>query len=171
MKRNTRVKNNLSKWLKVTGILMVLVTLGRLSAHTYFEGISSMTVNQRSGNLEIVHQFTTHDLLVVLAQKYDQKVEIESANFEPLLKNYWLENFNLSKENQSLTIDWIGVEAGINLTTIYQEVQNLNNLSGLKVKHQILMDLHPEQINRLNFADGQEKGTKIFNRQNKTIGF
>lgn len=142
-----------------------------VNAHTFHEGMSSLTVNEKTGNLEIVHRFTTHDLIVMLSKITNTQVRLDDKNYETLLINYWEKHFSISQSNKNLTIDWIGIDKGINETTIYQEIKQINSLKNIKVSNNLLIDFYSQQINRLNYDDEAElKGTLIF-RQGETVHF
>ena len=157
--------------------LVILISLiyfsGSLQAHTYYEGFSDIRVNVAKQRIEIVHHFTTHDLEVLLSEKFNKRVSADRPNYPKLLKLYVNDTFQLSLNNKLLDIKWSGIENGVSETVIYQTVENVTSLNNVKVTNRVLIDFYPEQINRSNYEDASQSnkilsGTLIFNRNNES---
>ena len=154
----------LSRFL--TGLVIIVSLSIRVQAHTYYEGITDISVNTSKGRVEIVHRYTTHDIEILLSEKFDNRITTDQLNYSKYLKQYIQDNFSLMKNKNILKIEWVGIENGINETVIYQTISGLESLSGVAVKNGILTGFFPEQINRTNFDDGKLSGTLIFDINN-----
>ncbi len=137
-----------------------------LSAHTFFEGLTEISYNARTDSTEIIQRYTTHDFEVLLAEKNQQKVSADQNDYENLLRRYTNRHFSLVKYQTPLKINWIGIEAGINETVIYQEIPGLKSLNQLTITNQMLIDFFPAQLNRVNYSMPDAKGTLIFTEDN-----
>lgn len=144
----------------------IIVCANPLGAHTFFEGLTEISYNERTNSMEIIHHYTTHDFEVLLAEKYQQKVSADQNNYEALLRRYTNQHFSMVKDKVPLKINWVGIEAGINETVIYQEIPGLKSLNLIAITNQMLTDFFPAQINRVNYAMPGAKGTLIFTEGN-----
>ena len=102
----------------------------------------------------------------MLAEKNQQKVSADQNDYENLLRRYTNRHFSLVKYQTPLKINWIGIEAGINETVIYQEIPGLKSLNQLTITNQMLIDFFPAQLNRVNYSMPDAKGTLIFTEDN-----
>jgi len=149
--------------------LFLLVSLPVIvNAHTYYQGITDISINKSEQRIEIVHRFTTHDLEILLSEKYNKKITADLADYSKYLKKYIQNSFELKKRRSLLKLEWIGIENGINETIIYQTVLGLNDLSKIIVNNYILTDFYPEQVNRVNYSDDRLSGTLIFDAKDQT---
>ena len=140
------------------------------SAHTFFIGSTEISVNEHTNSIEIIHQFTSHDLEAMLSDKYQQRINADSEQYLKLVQDYVEQRFTLFDNNgQRLTIEFIGVEAGINATYIYQEVLAKSNIKGVVIYHQLLTDYFPKQKNRVNFESKAIKGSLLFDGKTKKL--
>ena len=147
--------------------ISVITFSGHGLAHTYYEGFSELSVNVVKQRIEIVHHFTTHDLEILLSEKYNQRVSADRANYSKFLKNYIKDTFSLSLNSKELKIKWAGLDNGISETVIYQTVEKEDkqqnvSLLNIIVKNQILIGFYPEQINRTNYKDNSVLNSPLF---------
>lgn len=155
--------------IKFVFVLTVICSVIQDSrAHTFYEGISELSYNSRTHTIELVHRFTTHDVMLMLREVHGADVNPEQASFEAILKDYFERHFQLERAEQKLQLKWIGFESGINETTVYQELVGITSVSGLTVTNDLLSHFYSKQLNRLNYKDKITKGTLVFNKQNKT---
>lgn len=145
------------------GSVMALGLLAKVSsAHTYYQGLTDITVNKKENQIEIVHHFTTHDLENYLSDTSNQRIQADRSNYELLIKHYFAKAFQLAKLDQPITLEWVGMENGVNETVVYQVISGLHTLDGISIRNEVLMDYFPRQLNRVNYDDGELSGTLIF---------
>ncbi len=148
-------------------VLFYLLMGGVSQAHSYFEGLTDILINQNKNRLEVVHRYITHDLEVLLSERFDRQISADQDEFEVYLEKYINQNFYLELNKEKISLTWLGVEKGISETLIYQMNESITQLIGIEVHNEILTDFFPQQINRTNFKDGSISGTLIFNQQVK----
>ncbi len=139
------------------------------SAHTYFFGLTDIMVNSKTHQLEVIHQFTAHDIENAIAEKKQIRFSLEHANYEKVIQEYIEKRFQLMKDEQVLSLEWAGLEVDKGKITIYQSVHFKNFLSGLLVKNEILVDTYPKQINTVNYQDAAIGGSLTFSKAQRII--
>jgi len=144
-------------------ILVLLAGYGPIvHAHKYFFGLTDLSVNPSNQHIEIIHQFTAHDVENAIAELKQEHFSVAHADYELYLQHYVEQRFALSHTKQPLVLDWVGFELVKDKLVIYQEVAFENNLIGLVVKNALLVDTYAKQINTLNYQDTAIKGTLTF---------
>jgi hypothetical protein len=136
-------------------------------AHRYFFGLTELSVNPQSQQVEIIHQLTAHDIDNAIAQKKQIHFSPAHPDYDNLVKAYVENHFKLSYYNQNISLKWIGLEIVKDKVFIYQEANFENYLSGLVVKNDLLVDTYPKQVNTVNYQDNKIKGSLTFTDINK----
>jgi len=144
-------------------ILVLLAGYGPIiHAHKYFFGLTDLSVNPRNQHVEIIHQFTAHDVENAIAELKQEHFSSAHPDYELYLQHYVEQRFTLNFADQALSLSWVGFELVKDKLVIYQEAAFKNNLVGLVVKNALLVDTYAKQINTLNYQDTAIKGTLTF---------
>lgn len=163
----------ISKLLKLTSVgflaILLCVLAPLASAHTYFFGITDLSLNSSSKKIEIIHQLTVHDLENAIAETRQISFSPEHEQYEAFIRSYVEENFLLKHSDKSLMLNWLGFEIKQGQIFIYQEVPFKNYLAGLLVKNELLVNTYAKQVNILNFQDSKTKGSLTFNTTQKIV--
>ncbi len=150
---------------------MVMALFGlsvNAAAHTYFFSITELSVNAKKHNIEIIHQLTAHDIDHAIAQNQQIHFSAAHPDYENIIKQYIENKFQLVLNNTLLPLKWVGLEINKGKVIIYQTIKQQNNLAGLVVKNEILVDTYPKQINTVNYQDAALNGSLTFNRLQRT---
>jgi hypothetical protein len=141
-------------------------------AHKYFFAISDINVNHHTQTLEIIHQFTIHDVENAIAEQQQIKFSPEHPRYEKLIQQYFEKHFKIQNNNTSIKLSWIGLELVRDKLWVYQESDSLKNFNGLVVKNDLLIDTYPEQINTVNFQNNNDYISVTFSKSKQvaTIG-
>jgi len=132
------------------------------AAHSYFFGITDLTLNPSTHKIEIIHQLTTHDLENAIAESQQISFSPEHKNYETYIQSYIEKHFTLEYLNNPIKIEWLGFEIKYGTIYIYQEAPFKNLLAGLLVKNDLLVNTYSKQINILNFQSARSVGTLNF---------
>ncbi|XPF92690.1 DUF6702 family protein [Colwellia sp. RE-S-Sl-9] len=143
-------------------ILLFWGVAATAAAHSYFFGITDLTLNESSKKIEIIHQFTAHDFENAISELKQINFSPEHKQYEAFIQEYVEKHFTLSFANQELKLNFIGIEVKRGNIFIYQEVGFKNYLPGLLVKNDLLVNTYPKQINTLNFQDSTIEGSLTF---------
>ncbi|MBA6363589.1 hypothetical protein H4J56_06575 [Colwellia sp. BRX8-4] len=141
------------------------------AAHRYFFGLTDLSVNPRTHNIEVIHQFTAHDIDNAIAEQQQIHFSAEHSEYEKFIQNYVEAHFQLidvqDNKKQPIKLNWIGLEVAKGNVYIYQEANFENFLSGLVVKNDLLIDTYPKQVNTVNYKDETIIGSLTFSKSVK----
>ncbi len=142
------------------------------TGHTYFFGVSDLTANPKTNRLEIVHQFTSHDIENAIAEIKQIHFSAEHKDYDLFVQQYFEQQFSLMQNNKKVSLNWLGFEVNSGKIIAYQESQQQSFLPLLVVKNAILIDTYPKQVNTVNFQgkDLQDKalfGSLTFDYRSK----
>lgn len=142
------------------------------AAHTYFFGFTEINLNQQSKHLEVIHQFTAHDIENVIAEIKQIHFSPEHPQYDEFIQQYIEQNFVLKEKNKEISLHWIGSEVKRGQLFAYQESVNENFFTKLLVKNTILTNTYPKQVNTVNYQNlgstGKIEGSLTFNQSVKT---
>jgi len=150
-------------------LLQQLLTLVMLSgvavttaAHTYFVGLSELSLNSSTEKLEVIHQLTTHDLENAIAENRKIHFSPEHPAYEKYIQAYVNKHFQLQYSGKDITLNWIGIELSRGKIMIYQEAPFKKVLNGLVVKNALLVNTYSRQVNTVNYKSTEIKGSLTF---------
>lgn len=146
------------------GALASLLAASTASAHTFFEGLVSVDVNPRSKHVEIVHSYTAHDLTALLMEQTQLAINLEHPEHEALLRDYIEQHFVLRANGKKLELAWVGIRLTPQTIEIYQELSAPPPLGSIEVQNDVLRSALQQQINRVNFSQGECRGSVVFDR-------
>jgi len=152
--------------------LVSLILLGWAStalAHTYFLGLTELSINTNNKKIEIIHQFTAHDVENLIAEQQQINFSPEHPKYEQLIKKYIEKHFFIKRNENLIKLNWVGLEVHLGKIYIYQESDSEHFLSGLVVKNDLLIDAYSKQINTVNYQDMVMKGSLMFSQTQKSV--
>ena len=132
------------------------------ASHTYFFGVSDISANPNTQHLEIVHQFTTHDIENAIAETKQIHFSAEHKNYDLYIQQYFEQQFSLEKNRVEIPLSWLGFEIISGRIIVYQESTEQSLLPQTVVKNSILIDTYPKQVNTVNFQGVDDKGNAFF---------
>lgn len=130
--------------------------------HTYFFGVSDLTANPKTNRLEIVHQFTSHDIENAIAEIKQIHFSAEHKNYDLFIQQYFEKQFSLEKNGKKILLNWLGFEVNSGKIIAYQESKQQSFLTQIVVKNAILTDTYPKQVNTVNFQGKDLQGNALF---------
>ena len=133
--------------------LMLIGVTTSVVAHTYFFGVTELNVNNNTKHLEIIHQFTAHDIENTIAQQQDVNFSPEHPQYDEFIQAYFEKHFLLRRNNQRVKLHWLGFEVKRGQLYAYQESDTENFLTNLVVKNTILTDTYTQQVNTVNYQE------------------
>jgi hypothetical protein len=149
----------------LAGVLFgsALLVTRPLHAHRVHEGLSVVRYNPRTLRLEVTHRLQDHDVAPALAKAYGRRVEPLSREGQLLLRDYTVENFALTRlDNTPIPLEFVGVEAENDFIYVYFEAKMPPSLTGLVIKNSILNDWLPDQRNQVNIHIGASTHSLLF---------
>lgn len=158
--------NSFLKWLIIMSLSIASVIT---EAHTYFFGLTDLSINSVTNNIEVIHQFTAHDLENAIAENKQINFSPEHSEYENYIQQYVEAHFELHRSKQLIKLNWVGFEIKTGKIFIYQEAPYQSFLTGIMVKNDLLVDTYPQQVNTMNYQDSLLKGTLTFSESQKFI--
>lgn len=134
-------------------------------AHNYHMGLADISYNPNTGNTEIVHSYTAHDVEALLMNLYQRQFDLGLEEDQAVLRRYIEKQFTLNSGGKALRLQWIGVSASADNITIYQEIEKTQLAPGTVLRNNVLTDFLPTQINTVNIAPsaaGRAAQTLVF---------
>ena len=136
-----------------TGLLALLVLLlSPAWAHQQKEAITRILFNPRTQNIEVMHRFLVHD-----AEHAVKELRRTSANIlaseadREFFSSYVHEHFSIAdQDGNTLALKAIGNEIEGRFIWVYAETAIPVKLRSLTLRHDVLRDIWPEQVNLVN---------------------
>lgn len=146
---------------------LLLGASGASFAHRFNIGLAELSFNARSGSVEVVHTYMSHDIDAMLALAHKRPLDLALAADEALLREYLESRFHLlGADGKRLTLKWVGVSLSSESVMVYQELEGAPLAAVAQVHNQVLVEFLPRQVNTVNIRqDGQIK-TLTFDRKN-----
>lgn len=157
-----------TRWpLGVSVILALLLTAaGQVQAHRQHINWTSITWNATSQQLEIEHQLHEHDAQLVLGDLQQELPDLLRTADRARVALYVAEHFSLALADQDpAALELIGAELSGNMLFVYQSLPLSQAPVALTISTRILMDLYPDQINKVNIDIAPPTQTLTFNTQ------
>lgn len=133
-------------------------------AHELKTAISTVSYNERSGNIEIMHRFYVHDAEHAVKQLFNKSADlINDTQTQQTFSQYVSERFALrSVTGENLPLTLVGGQLEGRFFWVYQELPAQGLPSPLQVKHNSLQHLWPAQVNHVNIERSGQVQTLTF---------
>lgn len=162
------------KNMKAAVILMVMVwTSGLAAAHNYYFGFAEMQYNEVNHTLETTVVLSAHDFEDVLLKKglISKSLEYltaDSAAIAAVAKEV-LQGFELKIGGKSVRFESLGFEVTRNgMINVYLLAENIALSKEFQLSFTCLMDVFPEQQNKMTFIYQSQKYTAVFLQHQKS---
>ncbi|GAB4479396.1 MAG: hypothetical protein OHK0018_10670 [Erythrobacter tepidarius] len=144
-------------------LLLLAHPAGPLLAHQQKITITSVSVNPRTGMIEVVHQVPVHDAEHALTMQGVRLPDIiGSAKSREDFARYVTSRFVLEVEGAPLALAYVGSEISGGSLMVYQEAPAPEGDVRVRVNSQVLTDVWARQENRVNLGRGTRVTTFIF---------
>ncbi len=141
-----------------------LSLIGPAHAHRLNAAVTTVTPNERTGRLEVVHEVFLHDLEEAFRRRTGRLLSLEpGARDVSLVVEFIAEQFSVSDPSGvPLPLSLIGAERSGNRLVIYRELAAPPPLAALWISDRILMEDFPAQTNRVDIVLGAGVHSLIF---------
>jgi hypothetical protein len=124
-------------------------------AHRFHAGITDISFNARSGNLEAVHTYMAHDVEALLANLYQRQFDLSDPDDQAVLRKYVEKHFWLAdKDGKRLPLNWVGMTVDTDSVTVFQEAAATPAEKVETIHAAVLIDFLPDQVNTVNVTAG-----------------
>lgn len=155
--------NYLPKTFVILFWLAAALTMPSL-AHTFHTSLTRIDYNKEAKSLEIEINLFNHDLEKVLEEKNKKRVDFEKTKeIDKMLFDYLNETFVFKSQNDSIKkLVWVGKEINADLTTVFVEVDEIENPENLKLQNKIFFESFAEQVNLVTLHSDDKKFDLVF---------
>ena len=142
----------MNQWAKATLLTLLLLAVPRAWTHQEKEAITRVLFNPRTSNIEVMHRFLLHDVEHAVKELRDGKVDILNSNDDrEFFSRYVHQHFFLiDQEDQSLSLHPVGHEIEGRFLWVYTETAIPEDIKSLTLRHDVLRDIWPSQVNLVN---------------------
>ena len=147
-------------------LLLVLTAAFAVSspAHNYHTSLTRMDFNSEKKILEIEINLFNHDLEKVLGRANKTRIDLEKTNgIDRIILEYLEKNFVVKNKNaEILKLKWIGKELKVDQTTVFVEIEQIENLEGFTLLNTIFFESFSKQVNLIVLHSGENKAFLSF---------
>lgn len=132
-------------------------------AHRAQSVLTTVTWNEATRAIEVVHRIHAHDAELGLSQALGQPVvDLTLAANQARLLAYVEQRFTLADGRQAIELEPVGAEMEAEAVLVYQEARRGAVPTDLIVTHEILRDVFEGQTNLVNVRMSQKTRTLLF---------
>lgn len=153
----------------------VLLLAAPIVAHQQKESYTRVLFNERTGNIEVMHRFLLHDAEHASHKLFDGDADLlGSAEDRDRFERYVHSGFTIRDQaGTAIELTPVGNEIEGDHLWVYAEAPIPAGLSALTLTHDALLEIWPEQINRVNVERDKRVQTAMLGERNReaTIRF
>jgi len=157
--------------LAAAALLAAALTALPAHAHRLKAAITTALFNPRTGNIEVMHRFYSHDAEHVLRTITGRGIDVlDDPADRRRFSAYVHERFELTGIGADLEpLSLVGAELDGDFLWVYQRTPvPESGLEGLEARFDAMRDLWPSQVNTLNVERGRRVRTLVFDADDTT---
>ncbi len=154
------------KFISKIFLLLILTAafFASSSAHTYHTSLTRIDYNKKNKSLEIEINLFNHDLEKVLENKNKKNIELDKTkDIDNLILKYISKNFivkDSAGDEKKLVL--IGKEVDVDMTSVFIEIDEVENYENLQLQNKIFFESFSEQINLVSLHVEDKKFDLLF---------
>ena len=152
--------------------ILIIVGAGAIAAsafaHQQKAALTQVLFNPRSGTIEIVHRFYLHDAEEAVRQLFGVDADIYNSDDTRFrFARYTVDKFGLWDDKDApIQLGLVGSEIEGNFFYVYQESETTPDGKALTIRHDVLRDIWPNQMNTVNVEGKGPLQSVFFNGEN-----
>lgn len=141
-------------------------SVGNKERHPFHTSVTECVYNEKEKSWEIAIRLFQDDLEQGLSSFHGKRVSFEKAsNIDELLEPYIRKHFGFQINKKLQTpYRWIGWEPNPDVIWVYLEIPSDQDLAGVFVLNDLLVEQFPDQTNLLHCARGVKKKSFLFQK-------
>ncbi len=137
-------------------------------AHNFHVGLTEISFNPRTGNTEVVHTYTAHDVEALLMNLYQRQFDLGLEEDQAVFRRYLEKQFRISVNGTPVALQWVGMQANADSINVFQEIEKTGLPPGAVLLDGVLTDFLPQQVNNVNVSGpGRPAASIVFNRDRR----
>ena len=146
-------------------LLFVNVQVNEYRLHEYYVGLTELTYNTEKQRVEIIVRLFFDDLEDVLRERYSPDLSLDPSNLskdiEAYIKMYFKRKLKISVNGKEKEMEYLGYKFEQDRINIYLKIENIPELSELKVHNLLLTDLFEDQKNIIHGFKNKQKQSVV----------
>lgn len=137
-------------------------------AHNFHVGLTEISFNPNSGNTEVVHTYTAHDVEALLMNLYQRHFDLGLEEDQAVFRRYLEKQFRITAKGKALPLQWVGLQANTDSIVVFQEIEKTVLPQDAVLSDGVLTDFLPQQVNNVNVSTpGRPAASLIFTRERR----
>ncbi|GAB3834980.1 hypothetical protein GCM10028821_30530 [Hymenobacter jeollabukensis] len=140
-------------------------------AHAYHASVMEARVNAKTQQLEVALKIFSDDLEAALSAgqpRHLSLADVPAAQLTPLLAGYLRRTVTIgTKPGEALPITYAGQQVEKDAHWLYFSVKLPASARSLTLRHRLLMEQFPDQMNIVNLEAGGKKQSALFREGNE----
>ena len=151
----------MKRLLKIFLLFLIFVGLTSADSHRFYVSIYQIDFVPQKKRIEITTRIFMDDLNDAVTKAYRKNTNIGTEKQTPedvvLLKKYFAENFKISVNGKPKAYNYLSSEVETNVVICYLSIKDVSKVTSLGVENSILVDVHSEQQNIIQFNNNGKK--------------
>lgn len=135
----------------IARVLIAACTAAAAWAHGVHASLTTIQYVPESKSLEIVMVMSADDVEAVLRRDTGKQIEVD-READRFVFDYLRKCFEIrpARQETPLPLKWVGMEVSVQKITAYLEVKAPEGPDRLRIRHDLLFDFLPDQVNILS---------------------
>ena len=146
-------------------VLMFALLLQSAARHEYYVSVATAEYNSKEKVLEVGLKVFTDDLERTISTNTEMPVKLsdakQSADADDFLAEYLEQRFVIARNGKLQELTYVGKEVGVDETWLYFQLK-MPASGTFWVKHTVLFDVFPSQVNIVHFEVNGNKQSHYF---------
>ncbi|RXK48091.1 DUF6702 family protein [Aquirufa rosea] len=150
----------------VFSLFIALESNAKELVHPFHTSVTECVYNEKEKTWEIAIRLFQDDLELGLSAFHSKKISFEKTpNMDELLESYIRKHFGFQVNKQLQTpYRWIGWEPNPDVIWVYLEIPTDQDLAGVFIMNDLLIEQFPDQTNLFHCARGSKKKSFLFQK-------
>lgn len=141
--------------LKILLFIIVLSLVSFKTMHKYYVSLTEIEYVKEKRSVQIITRIFIDDFENVLRNRFDEGLtldtekEIVETNF--YIEKYLKDKLKITINLKDLSFDFLGKEYEDDMILCYLEIQNIDQISSIKVENKLLYEIFQDQKNMVRF--------------------
>lgn len=146
--------------------ILIFIMLTALSYHRFYTAIFQINFVPQKKMVQITTRIFMDDFNDALKNQYHKTTFLgtdkETEADVDLMKKYLTEKFRLTINGKFQSMNYLSKEIEDNVLVCYYKINDVSKINSLTVENSILIEVHPEQQNIIQFNNNGTKSSLLF---------
>ncbi|WP_075342733.1 DUF6702 family protein [Tenacibaculum agarivorans] len=159
------------KFQKIIYCLLILISFSFKSyLHEYYIALTEIEYNSKNKSVEMIMNVFVDNIEEAINKEFNADMQLttkkEVKNADDLFHQYLKKHFKIYINGKQYDYKFIGKEYERNLVYFYLEIENVKNISTLKIENDVLTKDFPDQQNLIKATINKKREVKFLTKKN-----